>query len=481
MGLFQRKSKPRYVDVWVCPECGWTIKGANIQPWELPVHHNCKGKKTGAVKEKNASEGFQQLVRKYCENCEFYRADGTCTKRKSCKESHICPEGKWGWGIERESKVRLRKSNRRSDKTVGEIEDLLEGKQSYRTQLPITLGIITPGLKSAGAERWVASMTGAFDSEVIKVTSVLTTGKDVDVFDEELVRQIESNCELISLVGKNELNESVRKFLENDVLLMWGRAGLPPVLQSYEGVLIYVSHSSSESGRGMVNKAVDHVDHIVGVSQASLDGIWSGVDATVLHNGIDLERCKPKRSREEVRREWGVGKSDVLVVFVGRPHPDKHPELVAQACNLLSDSYVSVFIGEFGRSEEQKLEDCCVRSTFPGWTDHIGDVLAAVDVFCLPSDHEAMSLSICEAWAAGVPVVTTPVGAVPELERLHGKLVKRIPVGVTPSDLGDAIENAFVFGTEGEYRKRAKRVIQDHYSIEAMARRWTSFLLAVTR
>jgi glycosyltransferase involved in cell wall biosynthesis len=59
------------------------------------------------------------------------------------------------------------------------------------------------------------------------------------------------------------------------------------------------------------------------------------------------------------------------------------------------------------------------RVNFAGWLDRAAtDVaLANADVLVLPSHHEALPLVLLEAAALGVPVITTPVGAIPELFR----------------------------------------------------------------
>ena len=64
---------------------------------------------------------------------------------------------------------------------------------------------------------------------------------------------------------------------------------------------------------------------------------------------------------------------------------------------------------------------------FLGVRRDVPAVLAATDVFCLPSVSEAASLTLMEAMAAGVPVVVTDVGGNPEIVRagVEGLLVPR--------------------------------------------------------
>jgi len=59
-----------------------------------------------------------------------------------------------------------------------------------------------------------------------------------------------------------------------------------------------------------------------------------------------------------------------------------------------------------------------------GYREDATRLLAAFDVFCLPSLHEGLPLSLLEALAVGVPAVATSVGGVPTiLEGGGGELV----------------------------------------------------------
>jgi glycosyltransferase involved in cell wall biosynthesis len=58
----------------------------------------------------------------------------------------------------------------------------------------------------------------------------------------------------------------------------------------------------------------------------------------------------------------------------------------------------------------------------------VPDILRASDVFVLSSDYEGNPLSVLEAMAAGLPVISTAVGGVPELVQ-HGTTGLLVPAG----------------------------------------------------
>lgn len=107
------------------------------------------------------------------------------------------------------------------------------------------------------------------------------------------------------------------------------------------------------------------------------------------------------------------------------------------------------------------------RVTFLGHRDDVPQVLHGGDVFVLPSRSEAFPNSVMEAMAAGLPVVASNVGGIPELVRdgHNGRLVPPGDVDALARALVDVLgdpERAERFGRAG------RRVIEETYSFDRM-------------
>jgi L-malate glycosyltransferase len=116
------------------------------------------------------------------------------------------------------------------------------------------------------------------------------------------------------------------------------------------------------------------------------------------------------------------------------------------------------------------------RVTFLGHRDDVPELLSTMDLFVLPSRSEAFPNSIMEAMAAGLPVVASAVGGIPELvsEGRTGHLVRP----GSPTALAEGLlrllgdpERAEAFGREG------RRTIERTYSYDRMVDQFESLYL----
>jgi glycosyltransferase involved in cell wall biosynthesis len=145
--------------------------------------------------------------------------------------------------------------------------------------------------------------------------------------------------------------------------------------------------------------------------QLRREGIPAGKIRTIA-NGVDLAAYRPVSERARIRR----------VVTVANLRPEKgYDTLLAAASTIAGHHPDSEFwiVGD-GPLRTALERDAAARGlgsrvTFWGQRNDVPALLAASDLFVLASRSEACPNSVIEAMAAGLPIVATRVGGVPEL------------------------------------------------------------------
>jgi glycosyltransferase involved in cell wall biosynthesis len=141
----------------------------------------------------------------------------------------------------------------------------------------------------------------------------------------------------------------------------------------------------------------------------------------VVPNGIDLDRFGPDDgARRAIRRELGIPEDAFVVGTVGRLWPEKgHAYLIRSLAPVLARGFHLVITGEGPERENLTAQIAgLARPETVHLTGNRRDVpklLAALDVFVLTSKSEGLPLVIPEAMAAGLPVVATRVGGIPQV------------------------------------------------------------------
>ncbi len=110
---------------------------------------------------------------------------------------------------------------------------------------------------------------------------------------------------------------------------------------------------------------------------------------------------------------------------------------------------------------------------FPGWVDRAGAhrLLLEADALVLPSRAEGLPIAILEALALGTPIVTTPVGAIPEVLR-DGETALIVPPGDAAS-LTAALARLITGATSAAALAEAgRRLYERSFAIEGFCDRW---------
>ncbi|TXT48995.1 MAG: glycosyl transferase group 1 [Spirochaetes bacterium] len=171
-----------------------------------------------------------------------------------------------------------------------------------------------------------------------------------------------------------------------------------------------------------------------------------------------------------------------LVMAIARDAKPKRMDILREAARLLVGKATFLWIGG-----DPKPEDPWNFKAL-GRVGGASSLVGRADLFALASDHEGMPVSVLEAFAAGVPVVASAVGGIPEL------LGARAPLGsCSLTDRGAAVRNeAKTFAdaiqvflgdgkTHGAAAAAARKAWEGHYSADRMALRYLELYASLTR
>lgn len=171
-------------------------------------------------------------------------------------------------------------------------------------------------------------------------------------------------------------------------------------------------------------------DHIVAVSDYVASSLIEEVPGAadkvvVIHNGVSLERFHPPDSKGRVDGYFlraGSGDRGPVLTYVGALETEKgfaEYLLLAEAVAGMTERPGFLIVGEGALAAPARAFCNRVgpeRARYLGRRDDVDRILRCTDVLIAPSQwREAFGLSLAEASASGVPVVSSRIGAVPEV------------------------------------------------------------------
>ncbi len=239
----------------------------------------------------------------------------------------------------------------------------------------------------------------------------------------------------------------------------------------------------------LYNHVVDRIAAISeGVAQALVRAGVARHHITIIPSGVDCTRFAPpgETTREQARATFGLLPHEIAVGTIGALVARKgHRVLIEAIAGVRRAGFkefpdeegpeMRCFIAGAGPLRHELAQQIVQRDlgriiTLLGPLENAATLLNALDVFVMPSLNEGMGVAALEAAAAGLPVVASATGGLPEVvaDGRTGILVKP----GDPAALAKAIRRLGVdcqlrsaMGKEG--RKRAVR----NWSIELMAQR----------
>ena len=209
--------------------------------------------------------------------------------------------------------------------------------------------------------------------------------------------------------------------------------------------------------------------------QAKKMGIKPKKEILTIYNGIDTNNLK-FLDREEARKEilGGSVSGWQLIGVIANLYPAKGLEYLIEAASIIRNRFVSIKFIVIGEGMERlKLKELIKKYNLEGSFFLVGAVsdaykyLKAFDIFVLPSVKEGFPWVILEAMAAGVPIVATKVGAIPEI--IEDKKTALLVEPRSAQELSRAIlELVEDYSFRIRIAENAKKVVEEKFSLEKM-------------
>lgn len=133
-------------------------------------------------------------------------------------------------------------------------------------------------------------------------------------------------------------------------------------------------------------------------------------------SGVDTKRFRPSATvSKKVRQELEIPSEEVVILYVGRLTREKGlTDLVEALAAMTTTPPIRLVLA--GSDEEGlassligRLKHLSIAADYVGYTQAPEELMAAADIFCMPSHREGFGLSVIEAAACGVPCIATRI------------------------------------------------------------------------
>lgn len=211
----------------------------------------------------------------------------------------------------------------------------------------------------------------------------------------------------------------------------------------------------------------------------------------LIPNSVDTTRFVPVESEQKalLRKKLNLPPTDIIAIYTGRLVSYKGLPLLLKVWNELRSKHENTLLTLAGSGGldihncEAELREYVISAglendiLFLGTVQNVPEYLQASDLFVFPTENDAFPSSIIEAMACGLPVVTTPVGAIKTIisQEKNGLLVQ-------PGNFQQLYEALDVMVSDQVLASRlgqaAVLTVQDQYSAGNVTKKYLSLFQA---
>lgn len=222
--------------------------------------------------------------------------------------------------------------------------------------------------------------------------------------------------------------------------------GVPVILHTFHGHVFhsYFNAVKTKAVKMLERRLAKQSTGIVAISEKQKEEltkdhqICPAEKVKVIPLGFDLNRFSADKvkNRVAVRKKWQIEKDEVAIAIVGRLAPVKDHNFFLDVITDLAkqtEQKIKVFIVGDGTEREgiaQRVKSLNSEKEFvflTSWVLDIAEFNHGMDIICLTSKNEGTPVSLIEAQAACLPVVTTDVGGIKDvvLDEETGFVIKQ--------------------------------------------------------
>lgn len=297
------------------------------------------------------------------------------------------------------------------------------------------------GPSTGGIRRVVAALSGALEARGWEVVTAGPAGVLDGIFRQDAVVPVPGG---LSPRGLQRARRALAPLLRDvDVIHAHGlkpgwvaatvRHKPPLVVSVHNLVLDEASGPAAPVLRLLEGRLPARSDRIIALSGEVADRFGDVPGLVTIPPVGDPPR--PQRAVEEVRAAYGVAPGEHLLVTAARLHPQKDLPMLLDAVARLRRQVPGVRLVVAGEGPDEAALRARVTElgldrevVFAGRLPSAADELAAADAVVVSSRWESGPLVLFEAMQLGRPVVTTAVGAAPEVVR-DGETGRIVPPG----------------------------------------------------
>jgi glycosyltransferase involved in cell wall biosynthesis len=199
--------------------------------------------------------------------------------------------------------------------------------------------------------------------------------------------------------------------------------------------------------------------------------------SVVVNNGINQIKFNPANIYKNIREELRIAKDKVLVLFIARFTLHKQPLTLIRAFAKALQQNPSMHLLMVGDGDQKQeaihlIDELQLQDniTLESFRQDVPDVLAAADIFVLPSLWEGLPIGLLEAMSMGKAIIASNVDGTSEIieDGINGRMVQT-------NNLVDNTANALVELSKSPslretFQQQARNTVKQRFNAAAMTK-----------